>query len=245
MNTPYRILDFKIIDGIGYVKLNTFGDDKLIAQFKAILPQLYTCKGVILDIRSNGGGSTDIGAEILKYFTDQKLLVGSAWKTRENVGAFKAWGIYQMKDTTKFDNLNAWQKKVTLSAKGDYWYQGDTMRFDNDIKDPKITTPLVVLTGNNTASAAEDFLIILSGLKGRATTIGQRTYGSTGQPMPLSLPALEGRICTKRDTYPDGRDFVGVGIKPDIEIPRNVNDVLNGTDTELEVALKEIKKKIN
>jgi len=244
MNTPYKVMDFKIIDGIGFVKLNTFGDDTLIKEFKAILPQLYTCKGVILDIRSNGGGDTGIGAEILKYFTDQKLLVGSAWKTRDNVSAYRAWGTYQMKDTTKFEHLSDWGKKVTLSAKGEYWYQGDTMRFANDIKDPKINTPLIVLTSNNTASAAEDFLIILDGLKGRATTIGQRTYGSTGQPLPIKLPGFDGRICTKRDTYPDGRDFVGVGIKPDIEIPRNVNDVLNGTDTELQVALTEMKKKI-
>ncbi len=243
MNTPYKVLDFKLIDDIGYVKLNTFGDNSLLKEFTAILPQLYTCKGVILDIRSNGGGDTGIGAEILKYFTDQKLLIGSAWKTRDNVSAYRAWGTYQLKDTTKFEHLNAWQKKVTLSARGEYWYMGDTMRFENNIKSPKINTPLIILTSNNTASAAEDFLIILDGLKGRATTIGQRTYGSTGQPMPISLPGFDGRICTKRDTYPDGRDFVGVGIKPDIEIPRNINDVLNGTDTELQVALAEMKKK--
>jgi len=243
-NPPFKVMDFKMIDGIGYVKLNTFGDDTLIKEFKAVLPQLYICKGVILDIRGNGGGDTGIGAEILKYFTDQKLLVGSAWKTRDNVSAYRAWGTYQLKDTTKFEHLNAWGKKVTLAAHGDYWFKGDTMKFENAIKDPKISTPLIVLTSNNTASAAEDFLIILDGLKGRATTIGQRTYGSTGQPLPVSLPGFDARICTKRDTYPDGRDFVGVGIKPDIEISRNVNDVLNGTDTELQVALTEMKKKI-
>jgi len=109
----------------------------------------------------------------------------------------------------------------------------------------KITCPLIVLTGNNTASAAEDFLIMLDGLKPRATTMGQRTYGSTGQPMPLELPGLsESRICTKRDTYPDGRDFVGVGVIPDIEIPRNVNDVINGTDNVLDAAIKQINKQI-
>jgi C-terminal processing protease CtpA/Prc len=48
------------------------------------------------------------------------------------------------------------------------------------------------------------------------------------------------RICTKRDTYPDGKEFVGYGVKPDIEIPRNVNDVINGTDTEMKVALEKL-----
>jgi len=243
-NSPYKVMDFKKIGDIGYVKLNTFGDDTLIKEFKAILPQLYTCKGVILDIRDNGGGDTGIGAEILKYFTDKRL-VGSTWRTRDNVAAYKAWGIYALKDTTKFEHLDDWHKKVELSAKGDYWYKGDTMTFDNDVKVQKITCPLIVLTGNNTASAAEDFLIILDGLKPRATTMGQRTYGSTGQPMPITLPGIDGgRICTKRDTYPDGRDFVGIGVIPDIEIPRNVNDVINGTDTVLDAAVKEMDKKI-
>lgn len=239
-----KLLEFKIIDGIAFVKLNSFEDPKIDEEFKAIVPQLYDCKGVILDIRANGGGDSDIGAEILKYFTDQKMLLGSTWKTRENLSAYKAWGTYQLMDTTKFERLSDFKKEAVLIAKGQYWYKGDTMSFENNIAAKKITTPLIVLTSNNTASSAEDFLIILDGLKGRATLIGQRTFGSTGQPEPLQLPGFGARVCTKRDTYPDGRDFVGIGVIPDIEVPRNPNDVINGTDTELEVALKEMKKKV-
>ena len=244
-NPPYKLLDFKMIDGVGYLKLSSFADDSLINKFKVILPQLYTCKGVIIDIRNNGGGDGSIGAEILKYFTDQKTLVGSAWRTRENIAAFKAWGVTNLSDTTQFDKMDPWQQRNRLSALDDYWYKGGTTRIQNNITDKKISVPLIVLCNHNTASAAEDFLIMLSQLQGRATTIGQRTFGSTGQPMPLKLPGLNARICAKRDTYPDGKDFVGIGIIPDIEVPRNVNDVLKGTDTELQVALKEIKSKIH
>lgn len=200
---------------------------------------------MIIDIRSNGGGNTDIGAEILKYFTDQKTFTGSKWKTRDYLPSFRAWGEGQLKDTTKFEHLDAFTKKAVLVAKGDYWFYGNTSKFTNDITAKKITAPLVVLTSNYTASAAEDFLIILDGLKGRATTIGQRSYGSTGQPLPFDLPGGgSARVCTKRDTYPDGREFVGFGVKPDVEITRNVNDIITGKDTELEAALKEIKKQI-
>jgi hypothetical protein len=31
------------------------------------------------------------------------------------------------------------------------------------------------------------------------------------------------RICTKKDTYPNGKEFVGYGIKPDIEVKRTLN----------------------
>lgn len=236
---PWKRFDFKMQDGVAIVTLNTFGDDKIIDDFKAVLPQLYTAKAVIIDIRDNGGGSSGIGAEILKYFTDEKVLTGSTWRTRDHLGAFKAWGEFYKKQNQ--DSLGDFEKKAVLVAKGEYWYKGDTMTFENDIKDKKITVPLVVLFGNRTASAAEDFLIVLASLPGRATTIGQRSYGSTGQPLPFDLPGGgSARICTKRDTYPDGKEFVGYGVKPDIEIPRNVNDVLNGTDTEMKAALDKL-----
>jgi len=241
----WQLMRFKMIGDIGYLQLNDFSDTSLITKFKALLPQLYKCKGVIIDMRENDGGQTGIGVGILKYFTDKRLLIGSAWRTRDNIAAYKAWGIYELKDTTKFEHLDDWNKKIELSAKGDYWLKGDTMKYENDVTAPKITCPLVVLTGNHTVSAGEDFLIFLDGLKPRAVTMGQRSEGSTGQPLPVDLPGLYGaRICAKRDTYPDGRDFVGIGIIPDIELQRNVSDVINGTDTVLDAALKEMNKKI-
>ena len=72
--------------------------------------------------------------------------------------------------------------------------------------------------------------------------MGQRTEESTDQPLPIDLPGLSGaRICTKRDKYPDGRDFVDIGIIPDIEVPREVNDLINGTDSILDLAVKKMK----
>ncbi|HVX00168.1 MAG TPA: S41 family peptidase [Candidatus Babeliaceae bacterium] len=242
----WHLIEFKMINDIGYLKMNDFSDTSLVTRFKALLPQLYKCKGIILDIRENDGGDTEIGVDILKYFTDKKLLIGSAWKTRDNIAAYKAWGVYALKNSKSVDATDNWSKKIISSAKGDYWLKGDTMKFENDVTAPKINCPLIVLTGNHTVSAAEDFVIFLNGIKPRAITMGQRTEGSTGQPLPIDLPGLSGgRICTKRDTYPDGRDFVGIGIIPDIEVPRRVEDVINGRDGVLDAALKQMKKEIN
>jgi len=242
---PWKLMDFRMIGNIGYLQLNDFSDTSLVTKFKALLPQLYQCKGVILDIRENDGGSTAIGVEILKYFTDKKRLIGSAWKTRDNVAAYKAWGVYALKDAKTANLTDDWDKKIISSAKGDYWLKGDTMKFENNITSQKILCPLIVLTGNHTVSAAEDFLIFLDGIKPRAITMGQRTEGSTGQPLPIDLPGLSGaRICTKRDTYPDGQDFVGIGIIPDIEIPREVNDIIKGTNSVLDSAVKKMKQLI-
>jgi hypothetical protein len=49
------------------------------------------------------------------------------------------------------------------------------------------------------------------------------------------------RICSKRDTYPDGREFVGIGIQPDKVVRPTLADLRAGRDTVLEAALKELK----
>ncbi len=105
------------------------------------------------------------------------------------MAAYKAWGIYALKDPKTAQVTDDWSRKVILSAKNDYWLKGDTMKFENDVTAPTINCPLIVLTGNNTVSAAEDFLIFLYGIKPRALTMGQRTEGSTGQPLPMPTSA--------------------------------------------------------
>ena len=45
------------------------------------------------------------------------------------------------------------------------------------------------------------------------------------------------RICTKQDTYPDGREFVGYGVKPDVEVKPTWQDYLQKKDVDLEQRL--------
>ncbi|HLY72093.1 MAG TPA: S41 family peptidase, partial [Puia sp.] len=236
---PYQRTRYERMGNIGYFQINTFGDRGVVDDFQKILPEIRGCKGMILDIRRNGGGNSEIGAEILKYFTDANPLVGSAWQTKENISAFKAWGKYFRKKNP--DSLSAFERKCVQNYNNNYWYKGDTMRFENNISVPRITLPLVVLMGNSTASAAEDFLIMLSNLKNRALTIGQTSFGSTGQPLSFDLPGGgSGQVCSKKDTYPDGKEFVGYGIKPDIVVEKNIEAILKHRDPELETALKEL-----
>ncbi|MGB8190986.1 MAG: S41 family peptidase [Chitinophagaceae bacterium] len=231
---------------IAYIQINTFGDTSVVSKFKQNLPAIYNAKGVIIDLRYNGGGNTDVGVDILKYFTDKKQLIGSAWRTPSHIASYKAWGYYikDLKDTaTMSAEEKEWFIKSYRIAHRDYWHSEAASIFVNDVTAPKIKAPLVVLMSNSTASAAEDFLIVLDGLKERVVTIGERSYGSTGQPLQLKLPGGgSARICTKRDTYPDGRDFVGYGVKPDIEVKRTLAGLLSGKDAVMEKALEVLKK---
>jgi C-terminal processing protease CtpA/Prc len=73
----------------------------------------------------------------------------------------------------------------------------------------------------------------------RGEIVGQSTGGSTGQPLVIHLPGGgSARICSKRDRYPDGTEFVGVGVKPDIEIEPTIADFRSGRDAAVERALE-------
>src|SRR5262249_18011057 len=100
--------------------------------------------------------------------------------------------------------------------------------------DARLRMPKVVLTSHSTASAAEDFLIFVDAIPD-VTTVGEPTYGSTGQPYHFALPGGgKARACTHRVTFPDGRDFVGTGITPKVPVTMTVDDWLGGRDVVLE-----------
>jgi len=70
-----------------------------------------------------------------------------------------------------------------------------------------------------------------------AALIGERTGGSTGQPLPIELPCgAQARLCTKTDIYPDGRQCVWVGLIPDLEVHPTAADLTAGCDAVLEAA---------
>jgi carboxyl-terminal processing protease len=46
------------------------------------------------------------------------------------------------------------------------------------------------------------------------------------------------KISVKREYFPDGSEFEGVGIKPDIEVHPTIDDFRNGRDPVLEKALE-------
>ena len=95
-----------------------------------------------------------------------------------------------------------------------------------------------------TGSAAEDFLIFADPLE-HFTYVGRPTNGSTGQPVFYQLAGGGGaRICAKRDTWPDGRDFVGYGIQPDVPAAPTVASIAAGKDIVLARGVDLLKEKL-
>ena len=200
-------------DGLVYVALNTFGSPKVVEKFKEKFKEISQAKGLVIDVRKNGGGSSSNGDAIISCLI-KKAIPHTLWKTPQHIAAFKAWGR---------------PKK---------WFEGEP-RMIEPRQGETYLGPLVVLIGPGTNSAAEDFVVPLHAA-GRATIVGEKSRGSTGQPLRFSFldGKIRGRVCTKRDTYPDGREFVGVGIIPDVEINPAPADIAAGRDVVLEKAIE-------
>jgi hypothetical protein len=175
-------------------------------------------RGLLIDVRNNGGGSSIEGYSVISRLIDRPIR-GSKWKTRQYVPTFRAWG-----------------RKET-------WLKGDGSAIRPAAGKPFLG-PVVVLIGPDTVSAAEDFVVAIHAA-GRATLVGEKTAGTTGQPLIVRLPkGGSARICTKWDSYPDGREFVGIGVIPDVEVHPTQESLTAGRDAVLEKGLQVLAKQI-
>jgi CubicO group peptidase (beta-lactamase class C family)/C-terminal processing protease CtpA/Prc len=213
-NTP---MEFKVLPGnIGYVALNGFDDQQVVQQFEAAFAEIAKTDALVIDIRNNGGGDSGLGYRILSSLTDKPFKT-SRWRTRSYRPSFRAWG-----------------------APEDWHDGGRGERSPHGVK--LYANPVVLLTSPRTYSAAEDFAVAFDVMR-RGKIIGEATGGSTGQPLFFDLPGGgRARVCTKRDSYPDGREFVGYGVQPQVAVAQTVADFRANRDSVLEAALAELKK---
>ncbi len=231
---PTRPYDFRMLeDGIAYLRVDTFGDGAgLQAAVGGHLADFLAARGIIIDLRNNGGGDTSVAGFIAGLLTDHPLQ-GAAWRTREHRAAELAWSVFAKKDTERYQYA---------LERGSWYREPATMWQPNP--DFHTSAPVVVLTDWRTASAAEDFLVIIDELP-QVTTVGRTTFGSSGQPLYFSLPGGgTARICAKRDTYPDGRDFVGTGVVPDVEVPLSLDELTGSNDVTLERGLEHLRTQL-
>lgn len=209
----------KMLPGnVAYVTLNSFADDSAANAFLAAFDQIAASSALVIDVRYNGGGSSNVGYRVLATLAD-KAFGTSRWATRDYRPSYRAWerampNYAETEAAWPMDAAHAYRK------------------------------PVAVLTSSATYSAAEDFSVAFDGMH-RGLIVGEATGGSTGQPLLFRLPGGGmARVCTKADTYPDGRVWVGKGIQPTLKVAPTVADMQQGRDTVLEAALVALRKQM-
>jgi len=225
--------EFKMKDNdIAYFKINTFATPFVRDEFNKVLPEIRNkAKAIIFDVRKNTGGNSSYGWDIGKSFFTEAV-IPAKWKTRNLISAYAAWGLF-MQD-----------EKYRSHYTGNAWFeQGDFSMVQP--ADTVSEIPIAVLIGPDAFSAGEDFVVYMKN-NPRAVFIGSSTAGSTGQPFMAGLPGgSQLAVTAKRDRLTDGTEFVGYGIKPDIEVENTLESFIEGRDLVLEKALEVLKGKID
>ncbi len=67
--TDFPKISFNILPGnYGHLVINNFANAEMARLFDSLFDKISTTRGLIIDVRTNGGGSSNVGYEILSYF---------------------------------------------------------------------------------------------------------------------------------------------------------------------------------
>jgi carboxyl-terminal processing protease len=207
-------------DGIAYVRITSF-QERTIPDLAKKLNELYAktpqIKGVVLDLRNNGGGLLQGAVGVSAAFLqNDALVVSTKGQSEDAKQLFNAnFNNYRLSENTDaLAELPAIFKKV----------------------------PMVVMVNAFSASASEIVAGALQDHK-RATIIGKTTFGKGSVQTVRPLTADSALKLTTAYYYtPSGKSIQAFGVKPDIPVDQNAegdpDDVLITREIDSEKHLK-------
>lgn len=205
----YKILD----DNIGYIYLGSFEDELGSGNIDNILSYLSVCNGLIIDIRSNGGGKLSEAKKLAARFTSQEVLVGHMrHKTGVGHTDFSDWEEITIETSAGV----RWNDKPVclLTNRSVYSAANEFVKYMKAIS-------------NNNAKQGSRCII---------TTIGDTTGGGSGMPYSNELPngwAVRFSACPMYDINKVCTEF---GIVPDVAVSMSEESMLQGIDDIIEAA---------
>lgn len=115
LGTDYYIasgLKYKILeDNIGYVRCESFENGIGHGNVSDMLSVLALCKGIIIDVRGNGGGQLTSAETLASHFVNDKTLVGYVYhKTGKGHNDFSSMEPNYLNPASGF----RWQKKTVI-----------------------------------------------------------------------------------------------------------------------------------
>ena len=217
----YQILP----DNIGYIHYSSFTSEVSELFLNHVLTLFKDCKGIILDIRNNSGGSV-INVDMLacRFTNEKKLLTGyTLYKTGNGHSEFGDTiptyltipsSIFALSETKDFESAN-----------------------DFDSQRVRFTKNVALLTNRTVYSAANDFVRTMMVLD-NVTVIGDCSGGGAGLPISFDLPnGWYVRLSTTpiTDINFEHTEF---GIEPDIKVDMAPDASMTGRDAILDKAIE-------
>ncbi len=237
-------------NNIGIIDCWSFSNNGLMKEMINEIGILKDKKGIIIDLRDNHGGNGPNADDLIALFVNQDYYI-----ERTNYRVHKAYGKARayFKVSNGLKTYEDYLKKYDINANPEYQeYYQDYYNQHFEYKEDKcllnknylniLNSPVVLLVGQNTASAAESFVMAYKYFN-RGIIIGQRTIGAGGQPLYFSLPfGGNAAINTEDSLMFDGKPFNNIGYTPDVIVKYSIDDYCDdkkrNVDKEFELAME-------
>jgi carboxyl-terminal processing protease len=197
---------------VAYIKVPSFHGIETQAQALTYLKEFHDAKAVILDVRGNPGMGEPIAL--------QSALMGKPYQSWTDSSSLHGGPLLRSYDA-------AYPEKSTINTSEAVVHPFDTA----------YTGRLILLTDRICSCACEDFVMPFKYSK-RATVVGETTAGTFS--FTRYIPFDNGmilNIAAIHHTFPDGSQFEGVGIAPDVPVDITSDDLRSGRDVVLKTAL--------
>lgn len=246
---------FEIKDKIAYIQIPAMvGKEEAPLLFEKINSFMKSIqndsKALIIDVRSNGGGTRDITYEFAKYFVHpDSIFVVNATKQRGPIPLPKDYiESLHRRNLFSFSELDKQEQKIITEFLKTFkpMYELDNKKYSdyyfgllNGKKLAKqsfyYNKPIYILANEKSFSAASVFVAIFKNIP-NVKIVGVNTDGSSGNSERFELPNSEIRIklSTMVSFQKDGKILDGIGTEPDIQIERDINQILWKSDAQLE-----------
>jgi carboxyl-terminal processing protease len=202
---------------VAYINIPSFIHPRFEEEAIRLVHQFDEAESLIVDLRGNGGGNTP--HHLIDILMDRHYY---SWmdRSRHPEWMYKRYG----------------NEPISFQENFRYTICGPFEQTPKNLEE-SYKGQIILLIDKYTGSAAEDFVMPFK-YNNRGIIIGEDTYGSTGQPEYVNLGKDKGLgIGSIRTFFPNGEQFEGIGIQPDIKVCLTREDVYNKTDSVIQTAL--------
>ncbi|MCZ6602863.1 MAG: S41 family peptidase, partial [Planctomycetota bacterium] len=264
---PWPRMNNQVLPGeIGYLRIERMeSDSKVLDALRRSMRRFEGTRGLIIDVRGNGGGTRDVLRTLLPYFLKEddgpRVVNVAAYRLPPGISrgekegylenrflfpvTSKVWSEAEKGTIAKFSGgfRPEWAPPEKDFSAWHYMVISPMNEGDQgDNGDLSLyDKPVVVLLDEGCFSATDVFLGAFKGLSG-VTLMGTPSGGGSGRVARIRLihSQIVLTLSSMASFQPNGMMYDGNGVEPDVVVRPLPSDSLGRTDTLLEAALKHL-----
>jgi len=252
---PVRLEARRLPGEIGYLRIGSMDDDEpFLAELERHLAELTGVRGLVIDVRGNGGGSRDVLLRIAprifpkgvasRVVNVAALRIAPGDDPRTSSAALadrflypREWPNWSSTAKNAVEEHAARFKASWTPVAGEFGPWCYLVLERQKEVQPLTTGPVAVLLDGECFSATDVFVGALREFD-NVTLVGAPSGGGSGRARGhvLEHSRVELQLSTMISYLPSGELYDGAGVQPDVLVRPTLDDVLGRSDTALERA---------